>query len=263
MELELKILKEKVIEDEKNSGIGSMFDDEKTSHQHINLLKTKYMKMRRDYEKKMQELNKIKLDVISDQYILNSQIEIITQHTAKLYENKQEYELQIKKDLFDTDKKGKEAQKAKLSLEADLRQLEAELKKEDDQNYENVMILNQGKVKDEYSGLRHDRDLKLITANYEEVTKELDTILANKKAADDVHMGKADLQKLITDEKKYREDIEGFHSEHQRLLIKVKVLEDANAFLEEKKEELEKEKRQTEEANEELVKKKQDKEDNY
>ena len=47
------------------------------------------------------------------------------------------------------------------------------------------------------------------------------------------------------------------------MLIKVKVLEDANAFLEEKKEELEKEKRQTEESNEELVKKKQEKEDNY
>lgn len=35
MELELKILKEKVIEDEKNSGIGSLYDDDKTSHQHI------------------------------------------------------------------------------------------------------------------------------------------------------------------------------------------------------------------------------------
>ena len=49
--------------------------------------------MRRDYEKKMQELNKIKLEVISDQYILNSQIDIITVHTANLYENKTEYEL--------------------------------------------------------------------------------------------------------------------------------------------------------------------------
>jgi hypothetical protein len=29
MELELKILKEKVVEDEKKSGIGSLFDDEK------------------------------------------------------------------------------------------------------------------------------------------------------------------------------------------------------------------------------------------
>jgi hypothetical protein len=64
MELELKILKEKVVEDEKKSGIGSLFDDEKTSHQHINLLKTKYMQMRRDFDKKQQDLNKKKLDVI-------------------------------------------------------------------------------------------------------------------------------------------------------------------------------------------------------
>ena len=42
MELELKILKEKITEDEKNTGIGSLFKDEKTSHQHIGLLKTKY-----------------------------------------------------------------------------------------------------------------------------------------------------------------------------------------------------------------------------
>lgn len=43
MELELKILKEKVTDQEKNSGIGSLFDDEKSSHQHISLLKEKYM----------------------------------------------------------------------------------------------------------------------------------------------------------------------------------------------------------------------------
>ena len=55
MELELKILKEKVIEDEKNSGIGSLFDDEKTSHQHIQLLKEKYMDMRKKFEKRTQD----------------------------------------------------------------------------------------------------------------------------------------------------------------------------------------------------------------
>ena len=42
MELEMKILRDKVIEDERKSGIGSLYDDDKTSHQHINLLKTKY-----------------------------------------------------------------------------------------------------------------------------------------------------------------------------------------------------------------------------
>jgi len=35
--------------------------------------------------------------------------------------------------------------------------------------------------------------MKLITGNYDEVSKELASILANKKAADDIHMGKADL----------------------------------------------------------------------
>ena len=77
MELELKILKEKVVEDEKKSGIGSLFDDEKSSFQHISLLKQKYTKMRRDYDKKIEELNKYKLNVIGEQFILDSQINVM------------------------------------------------------------------------------------------------------------------------------------------------------------------------------------------
>lgn len=66
MELELKILKEKVIEDEKNSGIGSLFDDEKTSHQHIQLLKEKYMDMRKRFEKRSQDQAKHRLEIIGE-----------------------------------------------------------------------------------------------------------------------------------------------------------------------------------------------------
>lgn len=66
MELELKILKEKVVEDEKKSGIGSLFDDEKSSFQHISLLKSKYQKMRRDFDRRGEELNKFKLNIIGD-----------------------------------------------------------------------------------------------------------------------------------------------------------------------------------------------------
>jgi hypothetical protein len=50
MELEMKILKEKVVDDEKNTGIGSLFNDEKNSFEHIQLLKTKYQSMRREYD---------------------------------------------------------------------------------------------------------------------------------------------------------------------------------------------------------------------
>jgi len=77
MDLELKILKEKVIEDEKKSGIGSLYDDDKTSHQHINLLKTKYAKMKRDFDLKMEKLSKENLKVIGEQFVLQSQIKIM------------------------------------------------------------------------------------------------------------------------------------------------------------------------------------------
>ena len=64
MDLELKILKEKVVEDEKNSGIGSLFNDNKNKHEHINDLKTKYMAMKRDYDLRLDELEKTRLSVL-------------------------------------------------------------------------------------------------------------------------------------------------------------------------------------------------------
>ncbi len=63
MELELKILREKVIEDEQKSGIGSLYDDDKTSHQHISLLKTKYSQMKRNFDRSLQDLAKHRLKV--------------------------------------------------------------------------------------------------------------------------------------------------------------------------------------------------------
>lgn len=77
MELELKILKEKVIEDEKKSGIGSLYDDDKTSHQHIQLLKTKYAAMKKDYDRSSEKLAKANLKVIADQKNLQAQIQIM------------------------------------------------------------------------------------------------------------------------------------------------------------------------------------------
>lgn len=59
------------------------------------------------------------------------------------------------------------------------------------------MILEQGKIRDEFIEARHERDMKLINANHEEVSKELENIIKEKKAADDVFMGKSELQKLI------------------------------------------------------------------
>ena len=84
MELELKILKEKVIEDEKKSGIGSLYDDDKTSHQHIQLLKTKYAAMKKEYDRSSEKLAKANLKVIADQKNLQAQIQIMKSQNAQL-----------------------------------------------------------------------------------------------------------------------------------------------------------------------------------
>lgn len=68
----MKILKEKVVDDEKNSGIGSLFDDEKTSHQHIDLLKSKYVQMRRDFDMLEDKKNNQMIDVKGTQKIYDS-----------------------------------------------------------------------------------------------------------------------------------------------------------------------------------------------
>ncbi len=84
MDLELKILKEKVIEDEKNSGIGSLYDDDKTSHQHIQLLKTKYAKMKRDFDRNMEKLSKENLKVVGEQFVLNAQLKVMKDQNSLL-----------------------------------------------------------------------------------------------------------------------------------------------------------------------------------
>ena len=79
MDLELRILKEKVVEDEKNSGIGSLFNDEKNQHQHIAELKVKYQQMKLDYDKRLQDTEKQKLKVLEDQFYYDSQIKVKTE----------------------------------------------------------------------------------------------------------------------------------------------------------------------------------------
>ena len=63
MDLEFKILREKVQEDEKKSNIGSLYDDDKTQHQHIQLLKYKYAAMLKEFHRKSAELQKQQLDI--------------------------------------------------------------------------------------------------------------------------------------------------------------------------------------------------------
>jgi len=112
MELELKILKEKVVDDEKKSGIGSLFDDEKTSYQHIQQLKDKYQKMRTEFDNKNEALNKHKLKVIGEQFVLNSQITIMTEQNEKINKDKESRDRENDAKIYDLKKDLEHQQKA-------------------------------------------------------------------------------------------------------------------------------------------------------
>ncbi len=48
--------------------------------------------MRKDFDKKIEELNKFKLTVIGDQFVLDSQINVLQMQNQKMSENQKEYD---------------------------------------------------------------------------------------------------------------------------------------------------------------------------
>lgn len=123
MELELKILKEKIIEDEKSSGIGGLFDDEKTSHEHISQLKTKYSAMRIEQEHKQADLGKRRLEAMGEKFMLDAQ-----QETNKMLRKtmQKEHEAMLDKhnqDKYEIERECKQAQQARQGLDDEVRSL--------------------------------------------------------------------------------------------------------------------------------------------
>lgn len=116
------------------------------------------------------------------------------------------------------------------------------------------MTLDKGKVIEETNQGRYERDLKLITEYKQKKLDELAKIKANRGDADAKFMGMGDLQALINEANKYKDEIEDMHVELQHLSIKIKELEDGTEFLQERKEELDEQKKATDEQNEELEK---------
>jgi len=182
MELELKILKEKVVEDEKKSGIGSLFDDEKSSFQHISLLKQKYQKMRRDYDKKIEELNKYKLKVIGEQFVLDSQINIMIAQNNKVKEQQFEYQTVYGKRHFDLDKEMKDLNNQRAIAENDYRVHETEHIRESSDQYNNKMYLIKDKTFDDLAVYRHKLEIELNAALIEDKDKRIQKFTEDRNA---------------------------------------------------------------------------------
>lgn len=261
MELELKILKEKVVEDEKKSGIGSLFDDEKSSFQHISLLKQKYQKMRRDYDRKLEELNKYKLNVIGEQFVLDSQINIMLSQNQKIEDQQRDYNGVVSKRHFELDRELKDVSKQRLDVENELRSMDGEYKREGDENYESKMSIVKDKHFEDLDNTRHVLDVKLQEAliKAKEIErKEFEDARGMVKAQ---FQANAEYQKALAEEADLRNTIENAAVALDILQIKVKELEDTTEYLNSKKDELIEQKKMAEIKNDELRKELAAKED--
>ena len=200
MELELKILREKVTEDEKKSGIGGLFDDDKTSHQHIQLLKTKYAKMKVDFDAIQQQLQKQSLKVKGKEFVYAAQIDIMKEQNQKFKTFQKSYEELTEKEVYDLGKVVDETSKATRNLEAEVRGIENELKKALDNHYDHKMLQDGEKNSEAELQLRHELEVKLLTELLEKKQVEHEKVNADvAKIAEDLLKWK-DLQDSIAEQ---------------------------------------------------------------
>lgn len=95
--------------------------------------------MRRDYDKMQQDLAKQRLEVVGEQFVLNSQIDVITQQTNKLQITQGEFETTFKTQYMKTEKKAQETLGARVGLDQDNRNLDNTHQKESNDHYEQKM----------------------------------------------------------------------------------------------------------------------------
>ena len=178
MDLELQILRDKVIEDEKNSGIGSLYDDDKTSHQHIQKLKEKYAQMRKDFEKTMTALGKQLRKAKGQEFVLDAQIKVMKEQRQKLKDQEMDFHQENSKDQHTTTKEVNTFKTEVTNLTNDLTKFATQLAQASATHHDHKMSQAIEKESDTTNMARHDQyvDLmeKLIKVKKEEEKKAID-----------------------------------------------------------------------------------------
>ena len=110
--------------------------------------------------------------------------------------------------------------------------------KEMDENYRFKMQLDKGVAFGALNLGRHDRDSKLISDLSATKQAEKQTLIEKREKTQQEYMAMAELQALIKEANKYKDEIEDMHTKHEHLNIKIKEMVDGTEYLQEKKEDL-------------------------
>lgn len=254
MEMELKLLKEKVIEDEKASGIGSLFNDEKSSYQHIDLLRQKYNQMRTDYIKKIDDHEKERLRILGEQFVLDAQINIMTNVNNKMEEIRDKDEKDRLDKIAELEKRYRELYKERKELEEQLKRLKKDLDKQKKDNYEYILQLKREGADDQHSEYRHDRDVKAAEARIKAKQEELKAVDDALAAVEAQFKANPEYQATVESITKHTTESSQMYVDLQLLKLQVKEMEEAKALYEKAKDDETARKRKLIEKNKQLKK---------
>lgn len=252
MELEMKILKEKVMEDEKNSGIGSLYDDERNSYAHIQELRRKYAEMKNNFERQTANLNNRKLEVSGQGFELKSKVKAMRENNAEVGRQVKEFDGDFQKRHFTLDKEVSQAQKTRAELESEMRSLQNQLDKSSQEHYDNWLYLEKEARFEEERRRRHAKEMDLKTTLTDTKTKELDAKTKEMDALTRTYQAMEPLQTILKECDVLRKKIEEALVASEMNSTKVKMMEESVAFLNDKRDYLTDEKNEAERRNEEL-----------
>jgi chromosome segregation ATPase len=161
MELEIKLLKEKVIEDDEASGIGSLFNDEK------------YSEMRSEYLKRIEDIDKERIRISEESFKLDAQINILTDQNNKMIEIRDNMHATLKQKEKDLEAKLKELLRQRRDLEKEIKDLKRNLDTQNKNNFDyNIQLKNEA-ADDEHGTYRHERDLTQAEERHKQKEEEL------------------------------------------------------------------------------------------
>ena len=93
------------------------------------------------------------------------------------------------------------------------------------------MTLDKGVATGALSNERYNRDLGLMSGLKQQKTDDKDKVVAERASTLQQYMGMSELQGLITEAQKYKDEIEEMHVKHEHLNIKIKEMADGTEYL--------------------------------
>lgn len=253
MDLEFKILREKVSEDEKKASIGSLYDDDKTSHQHIMLLKQKYAEMLQNFHKRMTQLRKKDLEIKEQTFLLQTNLKYSKElnETLRTTVDSFKRESQQKKKTADDNYRKINAERTNLENEVTIT-LKNELDKTANTRFDHKMIIDKDAAFEEIMKKRHDLECKELRELIVKKKASVEELKQGQEKYEADWLAHKDLQDAIKETNELREAIEKAKVEIQAAQIKIQNLQDTTEALNKRKEELLDEKKDAELRNEDL-----------